>query len=220
MRLLTLMGGVLATALSAPLSAQTLSAPEATILPRLIDSLCIDIHPATGCEQVILLTGPEDTETADLIILGDRRDPDHGAVPLFVLREAVFDGSLWGMAPSLEDGQARSLLLHSEQSGIGPHPWFQTLRIDWRDGAFHVTGYSYSTYDRLTASSFTCDVDYAAGSYRADYVLNDPETEAEQAVADSGATDPEPVALSLWHAFAPMPEICSRHWNRYFNLLP
>jgi len=215
MRFLASVLAVVAT----PLSAQTLTAPEAEILPRLIDSLCIDIHPDNGCEQVILLTVPDEADVADLVILSDRRRQDGTGAPLLVLRDAAYNGSMWGMAPSLEDGQNRSLLLHSEQSGIGRHPWFQTLRIIWQEDAFQVVDYSYSTYDRLSASSFICDVDYSAGQYRAEIVLNDPETEEEQVETESGATDPEPVALSLWHAFAPMPEICARHWNRYFNLV-
>lgn len=203
---------------AAPAAAQTLTAPEAVILPRLIDSLCVDIHPSDGCEQVVLLESDE-PETADLVILTDRRTDPAGA-PLLVARSFSFNGGMWGMSPSLQDVGNRQINVQSEQSGIGRHPWFQDLAIGWQEDGFVLLSYSYSSYDRLSASSFTCEVDYTTGQFRTEIAINDPETEVETTEADSGDTDPDPIPLTQWHAFAPMPELCTQAWNRYFDLTP
>jgi len=203
---------------AAPAAAQTLTASEADILPRLIDSLCVDIHPSNGCEQVVLLESGE-PDTADLVILTDRRT-DPAGDPVLVARSFTFNGTMWGMSPSLQDVGNRQVNVQSEQTGIGRHPWFQDLRIGWQDDGFVLLAYSYSSYDRFTASGFSCEVDYVAGQFRTEIAINDPETEVETIEADSGATDPEPIPLTDWHAFAPMPEICTQAWNHYFTLVP
>ena len=215
MRILALLLAVLAV----PLNAQELTAPEAGTLLRLIDSACIDIHPANGCEQVILLESAGDGDTADLIILTDRRT-DPGGAPLLAARQIAYNGSMWGMSPTLEEGDGGTVLLHSEQSGIGRHPWFQTLTIGWLDEGFFVLTFAYSGYDRLSGSSFACDVDYRDGLYRANVAINDPESEEETEYPDSGQTQASPIPLSNLHAFTPMPDICTAQWDRYFALVP
>lgn len=216
MRFLALIPALLA----APLSAQTLTPGEADTLPRLIDSLCVNIHPLNGCEQVILLTGAEDESSADLVILSDRRLSDDPAAPLLVLRDAAFNGSMWGMSPTLEDGEGRTVLLHSEQSGIGRHPWFQTLRIGWQDDAFRVQGFGYSSYDRMTSSSYSCSLDYDTGEWVAEAVWVDPESEEEQAVAQAGTIATPAPLLTDQNAFASLPEPCRRVQDLFFENLP
>jgi hypothetical protein len=216
MRFLALIPALLAT----PLSAQTLTLAEADTLPRLIDSLCVDIHPLNGCEQVILLTGRDDESSADLVILSDRRLADDPSAPLLVLRNATYNGSMWGMSPSLEEGDGRTVLLRSEQSGIGRHPWFQTLRISWQEDAFRVLGFGYSSYDRFTSSSYSCSLDYDRGAWMAEATWVDPESEEEQSESQSGTLDSPAPLLSNQGAFAALPDPCQDVQTLFFDNLP
>lgn len=102
--------------------AEELLQPEAAVLPRVIASLCIDIHSLTGCETAFLLRSETEPGTADLVILGDRRNAGGGA-PLAVARSLVFSGAMWGMAPGLEAGPDGLLTITSEQLGAGRNAW-------------------------------------------------------------------------------------------------
>ncbi|WP_306047016.1 hypothetical protein [Nioella sp. MMSF_3534] len=216
MRFLALFAALLAS----PATAQDLSLTETDTLPRLIDSLCVDIHPLNGCEQVILLTSRDDESSADLVILSDRRLQDDPGAPLLVLRDAAYNGSMWGMSPSLEEGEGRTVLLRSEQSGIGRHPWFQTLRIGWQEDAFRVQGFGYSSYDRFTSGGYSCSLDYDSGDWRAEATWVDPESEAEQSVAQRGTLDSPAPLLSDHGAFAALPAPCQTVQTLFFDNLP
>lgn len=206
--------------LASPLAAQSLGLDEANVLPRLIDSLCVDIHPLNGCEQVILLTGAEDNSSADLIILSDRRLQQAPGAALLTVRDAAFNGSMWGMSPSLEQGENHTVLLHSEQSGIGRHPWFQTLHIGWQEDAFRVQGFGYSSYDRFTSGGYSCSLDYNTGQWVAEATWVDPESEEEQSVAQSGTLDSPAPLLADHGASAAMPDPCQDVQSLFFNNLP
>lgn len=216
MRFLALFAALLAS----PATAQDLSLTETDTLPRLIDSLCVDIHPLNGCEQVILLTSRDDESSADLVILSDRRLADDPSAPLLVLRNAAYNGSMWGMSPSLEEGEGRTVLLRSEQSGIGRHPWFQTLRIGWQEDAFRVQGFGYSSYDRFTSGGYSCSLDYDSGDWRAEATWVDPESEDEQSVAQRGTLDSPAPLLSDHGAFAALPAPCQTVQTLFFDNLP
>jgi hypothetical protein len=216
MRFLALIPALLAT----PLSAQTLTLAETDTLPRLIDSLCVDIHPLNGCEQVILMTRRDDESSADLVILSDRRLADDPSAPLLVLRNATYNGSMWGMSPSLEEGDGRTVLLHSEQSGIGRHPWFQTLRIGWQEDAFRVLGFGYSSYDRMTSGNYSCSVDFETGDWTAEATWVDVESETEESEASSGTLEGGPPALMDQNAYATLPAPCQAAQDLFFSRMP
>lgn len=215
MRFLALIAAVLTT----PAMSQNLTPPEAETLPRLIDSLCVDIHPLNGCEQVILLTAAGDDSGADLVILSDRRLSDDPGAPLLVLRNAAFNGSMWGMSPSLEAGEDHTVLLHSEQSGIGRTPWFQTLRIGWREEAFVLLGLGYSSYDRMTSGGYDCSVDFETGDWTASVTWVDVESETETSQARSGTLESGPPPLSDHGAFDALPAPCQAAQGLFFERL-
>lgn len=197
--------------------AQDLDAGEAATLPRLIASGCFDIHDSTGCETVILLESAEEADTADLVILTDRRT-EPPAAPLLVVRSVAFNGAMWGMAPSLEQAPNGSLLLHSEQTGIGRYPWTQTLTLAFREGEFLVAGFSYSTYDRALGHNFGCDLNLLTGRYEATLVrVTDPDAGTEEATDLGGRTAPERVAVRAWDAFRPLPAPCAEAMDGFYD---
>ena len=209
----------LSFALASPLAAQDLTTSEADLLPRVIDSLCIDLVEANnGCEQVTLIANSQEPDTADLIILTDRRT-DPGGEPLAVIRQIAFNGAMWGMSPSLEAGEDGTLLLNSEQTGIGRHPWLQTLEITYLDAdtGCAVTGYHYTTYDRMSAAGFTCDFDMDSGQVRMETSIMNPETEQTETTEEEYDLAPARMPLHLWQAFQESPGPCGDGLSRFFE---
>lgn len=196
------------------LDAQDLTLPEADFLPRIIDSLCVDlVDTSTGCEQVVLLSNPDAPDTADLIILTDRRT-DPGGAPLLVRRSAFFNGAMWGMSPALEAADNGRLNIRSEQTGIGRSPWMQTVTLGWDGARFVMTAFNYATYDRVLGGSFDCAVDYVAGTATAE-ILDSDSNRLEDFSETVPATSP---AISEIRAFEALPEFCETAIQRYFEL--
>lgn len=192
--------------LALPATAQTQS--EADILPRLIDTGCFRlVDDLNGCEQVTLLESQTEPDAADLLIFPDRRT-DEAEGPLLVLRGMVFNGAMWGMAPALEE-TADGFRLTSEQTGIGRYPWFETIDVGHDGTGFIVTRYSYSAYDRAWPRYVSCEADFLAGTYRAEWERGDPENEeADPEIHQSGGViDAGPVPLRDWrmHSLRPAP---------------
>lgn len=200
-------------AVSAPAAAQTpaQTLAEAALLPRLIETICVElVEASTGCEQVTLLTSETDSDSADLMIYPDRRGDGRGDA-LLVVRGLVFDGAMWGMAPSLEAVPGGALRLRSEQSGIGRYPWFESLDVAHDGTAFVITRYSYSAYDRALPRSVSCEVDFLAGTARAEWERGDPETDAAmpEVHLSTARHDIAPPHLRDWNMAQARPPHCS-----------
>jgi len=200
---------------ASPLAAQDLTGAEADFLPRLIDSLCLDlVDTSTGCEQVFLLSNPDEPDTADLIILTDRRT-DPGGQPLLIRRSAFFNGAMWGMSPSLEAADNGALYISSEQIGIGRNPWMQTVTLSWDRSRFVMTAFNYATYDRALGGSYDCTVDYIAGTAIAD--IMDSESNPLEDFAET--VPAAPPAISALSAFEALPDFCETTIQRYFEIV-
>ena len=195
-------------------SAQSLTQAEAETLPRLIHSICIDVHDSIGCETIILLKSETQPDTADLLILSDHRD---GGAALTVARSMVFNGAMWGMAPWIEDRQGEGFLIQSEQIGAGRHPWMQTLTVVWRDGRFVVAGYTFSSYDRIQNDSYSCDINLRTGDFISEVALFDMETEEEDATRREGKGPVIDIALTDWATQWREPEVCRPEAEIYYN---
>lgn len=195
--------------LAAPAAAQELSSGETALLPRLIDSQCMDlVEDYNGCEQVILLASETEPDRADLIVLTDWRT-DPASAPLLVARSIAFNGSMWGMAPALEQAENGSLRLTSQQTGIGRFPWQQTLTIAHRDGAFILAGFSYGSYDRMAGHRGSCDVNLLTGDYVVEAMRYDSEGDRHMPVLEeTGRIDPIRIDAAHLGTNAPFPAPC------------
>ncbi len=218
MRYLAFALGLLAVT---PVSAQEMSEAEAQVLPRLIDSLCIDlVEGRNGCETAVLLASVEEPDAADLVIFSDRRAFDE-QVTLLVVRNIAFNGPMFGQAPWLEQAENGSLLLLSEQIGIGRSPWSETLTISFRDSAFLVTGRTYSTYDRIAGGNFTCDVNLLTGDWTASAVRTNGETgDVVYETNPSGNMEGTRTRLADWSWDRPMPAPCSTELTAWWAAEP
>lgn len=201
--------------LAVPAAAQS---PEDLVLPRLIDSLCINLVEAqSGCETAVLLASENAEDSADLVIVSDRRVPDLQST-LITARGIAYSGTFFGQSPSLEASASGALLLHEEQIAVGRTPWMQTLTIQYLDDGFLVVGQSYSSYDRLSGGGFSCDVNLLTGDWTTSADRMNPESgETTYDVSHSGTIAPARQALSEWSPRQGLPAPCETALTAWFN---
>ena len=177
-------------------TAQSLTPAEAEVVPRILDHLCHELRDDwIGCEEITLLAD-DDAGAADLIIRPNQ-NADTDAPPI-LRRTIAFNGGMFGQRPALVAGPEGSFRLTSEQTGIGRSPWEMSVSIAWRDGTFVIAGVTYTTWDRFSAQSFTCDLNLRTGGY--EIVANDART--------AGKGRPVRILLQDWSADSPLPDPC------------
>lgn len=218
MRYIAMAAGLLAASSA---SAQDLTEAETHVLPRLIDSICVDlIEERNGCETAVLLSSSDEPDAADLVILSDRRATDPQEI-LATVRGIAFNGPLFGQAPSLEQSENGSLLVHAEQIGIGRSPWTETLTLAYREGAFVVAGRTFSTYDRIALGDFSCDVNLLTGDWvshaqRSNGETGDPIYQSEQ----SGRVEGARIPLAEWNRDIQLPQPCLDEMSAWWAAEP
>lgn len=178
---------IAALLIASPVAAQPLLAQdEAAVLPRLLSSVSLEIDDSViGAERAMLMRSAGEDMTADLVILASDPD-DRAGQPLLVARNLVYAGSMGGQQPWLEVSERNSLLVRSEQIGIGRSPWEETLTLAWRDGDLLVAGWTQIGWDRLTASSFRCDWNLLTGDWQADETLQNDDGEVLREGSQTG----------------------------------
>ena len=100
--------------------------------------------------------------------------------------------------PRRDDVPVRRVADRDQQTGIGRSPWEQTLILAERDGAVRVAGYRLVQWDRITASSASCDWNLLTGEWRLEAQIQsengDPRTVTKQ------GRRPERIAVQDWPA--------------------
>lgn len=191
---------------------------EALVLPRILDTICVDLLDTPhGCETAVLLASETEPDAADLIVFSDARAQAPQEI-LAVVRSIAFSGPWMGQAPRLGNGMGGQLLLHEEQIAMGRTPWMQTLTIAGGGAGLIVAGLSYSTYDRPMGGGFSCDVDYVSGDWVVQWDRPNPETgETIHDVSDRGQMARAPVALAAWSRGQGLPTPCVRAMDAWFD---
>lgn len=211
--------------LAAPAFAQTAptTQAEAAVLPRIIDTLCLNLVDAiNGCETAVLLMSDTVPDTADLLIFSDRRAQDPQEI-LIVVRGIAFNGPWFGMSPSLERADNGSLRLIEEQVGMGRSPWTNVLTIAHRDGAFVVAGRNYSTYDRIEGGFFSCDINLLTGDWTSTAERPDPDESVLASVYDvtqSGQIEGVRLELAQWDLATALPSPCEAALAAWWEAIP
>jgi len=109
-----------------------------------------------GADLYIFLAPPGPLDDA-----GKRAPP---AKPVLLKTNAAWNGQLWGTRPTLEVSGKGSLLIKSENTGIGRSHWEQTLTVVYRNKEFVVAGLTYAAYDTLDPkANGSCDLNFLSG---------------------------------------------------------
>ncbi len=79
-------------------------------------------------------------------------------------KSLVFSGAMWGQLPSLDVNGKGSLLIKSENEGVGRDRWSQVLTVVYRNKEFLIGGVAYSARDTLDPKSGgACDLNLLSG---------------------------------------------------------
>nr|CAA6824702.1 MAG: Unknown protein [uncultured Thiotrichaceae bacterium] len=146
--------------------ASTGYATETTIKPsQAISAVTTDWDEDAGFDRAILVdAGHEDG--ADLYIyLSGAADSDDENMELHLFKPGLaWSGTMWGQQPRLSLNDRGSLMIHTENTGVGRSAWNQKLTIAWRNNQFVVAGYTYDSYDRLDPDNvLNCDLNLLTG---------------------------------------------------------
>jgi hypothetical protein len=96
-------------------------------------------------------------------------DPAKPPKPALVKKNVAWSGGIWGSRPSLETSAKGSLLVKSENTGIGRDKWTQTLTVVYRNKEFIVAGLTRDAYDSLEPNaSHSCDLNFLSGKGKKD----------------------------------------------------
>lgn len=214
-------GAAAALLLAAPLAFPAAAGPltrdlteaEAATLPRVISALEIDlIAGAPGAERVMLLAGAEpDAQMAHLVVFAGSLADNRGA-PLLLVGDLAYAGGMAGQSPRLEAAPNGSLQVHSEQIAIGREPWTMTLTLAERDGAVLVAGFTFATWDRITAGSALCDWNLLSGRWEMSFDrAPDPERGIAAETGHATGRDARRMTALEWAGLGdPVPAFC-RH---------
>ncbi len=140
-------------------------ATETSIQPsQAISAVTTDWNEDGEFDRAILVDGSDDD--ADLYIyLSGTSNSDDETMGLHLFKPGfAWMGTMWGQQPKLSLNDRGSLMVHTENTGIGRSAWNQKLTIAWRNKQFVVAGYTYESYDRLDPDNVVnCDLNLLTG---------------------------------------------------------
>lgn len=126
-----------------------------------------------GKMDLALLVAPE-TEDQDIGLALYLEDADRTLlrpvlqVPNFAWGNSQLDG-FYGQDPIIAAAGNGSILVTTQNMGIGRGRWEQTLTIAYREGSFVVAGMTYSHFDTIDPDAQgSCDYNVLTGSYEKD----------------------------------------------------
>ncbi|RTL89795.1 MAG: hypothetical protein EKK29_02560 [Hyphomicrobiales bacterium] len=149
------------------------AAPAAQAEPdysRVLDAETFSAQNNGDTDRAVLVDNGD--SGADLYIylaLDPSADPAKPPKPALVKKAAAWSGGIWGSRPSLETNAKGSLLIKSENTGVGRDKWTQSLTVVYRNKDFVVAGLTRDAYDSLEPNSaHSCDLNFLTGKGKKD----------------------------------------------------
>lgn len=137
------------------------AAPQAVKPENVLSVVTADWNDDGGMDRALLVRNEDD---ADLyIFLSDDSGTD---LKLAAYAKAFsWAGSMWGTLPELSAPAGKaSLQVVSQNDAVGRDRWTQTLTLAYRNKAFVVAGYTFSSRDTLEPDAWSeCDVNLLTG---------------------------------------------------------
>lgn len=115
-----------------------------------------------GAQDAVIMIETEAQEFDVLFYLTDEelRLKLHDRVPSMVWGSSI----MFGQEPSVSTRENGSLLVTSQNSGIGRNRWEQVLTVVYRENRFIVAGFTYNYYDTLDPDAGgACDLNLLTG---------------------------------------------------------
>ncbi len=114
-----------------------------------------------GSMDRALLIDTGNDDGADLHIYLDVDNEDRTTI---IKGGFAWRGLMWGQQATLSLNEQQSLVVHTQNTGIGRNAWEQKVIIAWRNEQFVVAGYTYDSYDKLDPNNVVeCDINLLTG---------------------------------------------------------
>lgn len=136
---------------------------------RIVDAVTLSFEGGDMDRAVLVENGDSSADLYIYLSLDPSRDLSKPAKPALVKKDAAWSGAMWGQRPSLDTNVKGSLLIKSENSGIGRSRWRQTLTVIYRNHEFIVAGLTRDAYDTLDPTAgHSCDLNFLSGKGKKD----------------------------------------------------
>lgn len=135
---------------------------QAPGLERVLSAATLSFSQDGGADRAVLADNLDGG--ADLYLFL-KTDGAKGPIkPALVKKNAAWSGAMRGTRPSLAVSDKGSLLVKSENAGVGRSRWSQTLTIAYRNGEFVVAGVTREARDTLDLKAGgSCDLNLLTG---------------------------------------------------------
>lgn len=136
---------------------------------RVISSVTLSFEGGDLDRAVLVENGDAGADLYIYRALEPGRDLAKPVKPALIKKNAAWSGGMWGQHPSLETSAKGSLLIKSENTGIGRDRWSQTVTVVYRNKEFIVAGLTRDAYDTLDPNaSHNCDLNFLTGKGKKD----------------------------------------------------
>lgn len=127
---------------------------------RVLSAQTLDFNDDAQMDRAILVQGAE-TDEVDLIIILSVGEPN---AKVFTKKGVAYSGTMWGMLPSLKINNRGSLVVESENYGVGRYKWGQNMTVVLRDSRLLVAGLEYHMVDGISPDNGgSCEVNFLTG---------------------------------------------------------
>ncbi|MDJ0447593.1 hypothetical protein [Methylocystis sp. JR02] len=134
-----------------------------------LDSKTLSFTDGNTDRAVLVENGDSAADLYLYLNLEPARDIAKPLKPALVKKSVAWSGGMWGTRPSLETTARGSLLIKSENTGVGRDRWTQTLTVVYRNKDFVVAGLTRESYDTLDPNAaHSCDLNFLSGKGKRD----------------------------------------------------
>jgi len=136
---------------------------------RVVDTVTLSFEGGDIDRAALVDNGDSNTDLYIYRALDPSRDLATAVKPALVKKDVAWNGAMWGQRPSLDTNSKGSLLIKSENSGMGRSRWSQTLTVIYRNKEFVVAGLTRDAYDTLDPNAgHSCDLNFLSGKGKKD----------------------------------------------------
>ncbi|KAF2992423.1 hypothetical protein OGR47_11245 [Methylocystis sp. MJC1] len=134
-----------------------------------LDSETLSFVEGNTDRAVLVENGDSGADLYLYLNLEPARDISKPMKAAAVKKSVAWSGGMWGTRPSLETSAKGSLLIKSENTGVGRDRWTQTLTVVYRNKDFVVAGLTRESYDTLDPKAVhSCDLNFLSGKGKRD----------------------------------------------------
>jgi hypothetical protein len=136
---------------------------------RVISSVTISFDGGDEGRAVLVSNGDAGADLYVYPLADGPQDASTPAKPMLVKKNIAWSGTMFGTRPSLETNAKGSLLIKSENTGVGRDRWTETIAVVYRNKELVVAGLTRESYDAVEPNgSHSCDLNFLTAKGKRD----------------------------------------------------